>query len=337
MSATIAHAVIEGGAALRLGTQPFLAVLLRELQRFGVSRATILGAAPAEQQALLPAIDALPKRMEAAFAETLRAAEPVLFCDGAMLADANLARLLADFAAHPTICRRLTIHGQFAGITALPAGGDPGRRDLAETSVPGRVLDLRDPDHATDAAHQAPLLHRPALFLDRDGVLNRDYKYVGTRDRWEWVEGAKDTVRLATDHGWHVFVATNQSGIARGFYTEAEAQALNQWATDEIRRHGGTIDDWRLCPYLPGAPIAAYARESDWRKPKPGMLLHLIAAWNLNAAHCILVGDRSTDAEAAHAAGMAAHLFPGGDLLAFVRPLIEGQGLVKPPESANIR
>jgi D-glycero-D-manno-heptose 1,7-bisphosphate phosphatase len=143
-------------------------------------------------------------------------------------------------------------------------------------------------------------------------------------------------VRLASDHGWHVFVATNQSGVARGFYTEAQAQALNDWATDEIRRRGGTIDDWRMCPYLPDAPVAAYARDSDWRKPKPGMLRHLIGAWGLDPAHCVLVGDRSTDAEAARAAGMAAHLFPGGDLLAFVRPLIEGAGLARSDGSANI-
>ena len=123
--------------------------------------------------------------------------------------------------------------------------------------------------------------------------------------------------------GWHVFVVTNQSGVARGLYDEAAVQALLAWLGDEARRIGGTVDDSRYCPYHPDGVVAAYRRTSDWRKPEAGMLLDLIRAWELDPARCVLVGDKATDLAAAEAAGMRGHLFPGGNLASFVEPLLE--------------
>jgi HAD superfamily hydrolase (TIGR01662 family) len=90
--------------------------------------------------------------------------------------------------------------------------------------------------------------------------------------------GAREAIRHATASGWHVFVVTNQAGVARGFYTEADVAALHAWMTDEVRRARGTIDAIRFCPFHPEASVAAYRRVSDWRKPAPGMLLDLIRA-----------------------------------------------------------
>jgi D-glycero-D-manno-heptose 1,7-bisphosphate phosphatase len=189
----------------------------------------------------------------------------------------------------------------------------------------GYFRDIGVPDDFARAQTEIPaLLHRRALFLDRDGVINRDHGYVGTRARFAWMPGAREAIGAATAAGWHVFVVTNQSGIARGFYTESDVAALHGWMADEIRRARGTIDDLRYCPYHPDGTVAEYSRASDWRKPAPGMLLDLIRAWQLDPARCVLVGDQPTDLEAAQAAGIAAHLFPGGDLAAFVCNVVPG-------------
>ena len=140
------------------------------------------------------------------------------------------------------------------------------------------------------------------------------------RERFEWMPGAREAIRAATDAGWHVFVVTNQAGVARGHYDEAAVTRLHAWMTDEVRRAGGTIDDIRYCPFHPDADVPAYRRVSDWRKPAPGMLLDLMRAWELDPARCVLVGDQPTDMAAAEAAGIRGIRFPGGNLARFRRP-----------------
>lgn len=190
---------------------------------------------------------------------------------------------------------------------------------LRGTVAPGYFIDIGVPDDYARAQHELPeRLHRRALFLDRDGVINVDHGWVGHRDRFEWIPGAREAVGAATAAGWHAFVVTNQAGVARGLYGEEDVMALHRWIVDEIRMAGGTIDDMRYCPYHPEAAVDSYRRDSDWRKPAPGMILNLIEAWELQPQRCVLVGDRASDMAAAEAAGVAGHLFPGGDLAAFV-------------------
>ncbi len=164
---------------------------------------------------------------------------------------------------------------------------------------------------------------RRALFLDRDGVINVDHGHVGTRQRFEWMPGALDAIAHAADLGWHVFVVTNQSGVARGFYSGADVTSLMDWIGDEARRHGGTIDDWRHCPFHPDAAEPAFRAVSDWRKPMPGMVLDLIRAWELNPARCAMIGDQDTDLQAAASAGIRGYRFAGGNLLSFVAPILD--------------
>jgi D,D-heptose 1,7-bisphosphate phosphatase len=197
------------------------------------------------------------------------------------------------------------------------------RGALRGTVTDGYFIDIGIPEDFARAQEELPnVLRRPALFLDRDGVINVDHGYVGTRDRFEWMPGAREAIALATARGWHVFVVTNQSGVARGHYDEAAVQALHAWMEDEVRTAGGTIDDLRYCPFHPEAPLAEYRRDSDWRKPAPGMILDLMRAWRLDPARCVLVGDNPNDVAAATAAGIAGHLYSGGDLAAFVTPLL---------------
>ncbi len=196
---------------------------------------------------------------------------------------------------------------------------------LRATRQHGWFVDIGIPDDLAHARRElAACMDRPALFLDRDGVLNVDHGYVGSQDRWEWVEGAREAVALATQHGWHVFVVTNQAGVARGLYGEADVDALQNWVADGLRRAGGTLDDFRYCPYHVEGRVDAYRRESDWRKPAPGMLLDLMREWQLDPRRCVMVGDKDSDMQAAARAGVAGHLFTGGNLLAFLAPIIEG-------------
>jgi D,D-heptose 1,7-bisphosphate phosphatase len=196
---------------------------------------------------------------------------------------------------------------------------------LRGTLGEGGFLDIGVPEDLARAQRELPrLLRRRALFLDRDGVVNVDHGYVGSCERFEWMQGALAAIGAATDAGWHVFVVTNQSGVARGRYDEAAVVALHAWMADETRRAGGTIDDIRYCPFHPDAAIPAYRRASDWRKPAPGMLLDLMRAWELDAECCVLVGDQETDMQAAAAAGMRGFRFTGGNLLEFLRPILNG-------------
>ncbi|RIJ23516.1 HAD family hydrolase [Henriciella barbarensis] len=158
---------------------------------------------------------------------------------------------------------------------------------------------------------------RPALFLDRDGVLNVDRGYVSRVEDFEWIEGAKTCIANFNKRGWYVFVVTNQSGIARGYYTEADMQALHDHMTEELKEAGAHIDRFYHAPWHEDGEIARYRKASIDRKPGPGMLLQAMADYNVNREQSFLIGDKDTDIDAARAAGVGAFLFRGGNLGVF--------------------
>lgn len=143
-----------------------------------------------------------------------------------------------------------------------------------------------------------------ALFLDRDGVINVDHGYVHKPEQTDWVPGIFDLARAARAAGYALVVVTNQAGIARGYYDEAQFRAYTRWMHARFAEEGAPLLATYYCPHHPEAGQGAYKVACACRKPEPGMLLEAIGRHGLDPAGSVMVGDTPKDMEAAAAAGV---------------------------------
>lgn len=164
---------------------------------------------------------------------------------------------------------------------------------------------------------------KKVLFLDRDGVINVDTSYLYKIEDFQWIEGAKEALKLAVTAGYELIVVTNQSGIARGYFQVADMKKLHSFIAEELAKEGAPILDFYYCPHLKESLIPEYALDCECRKPKPGMLLKAFADYSIDKEQSLLVGDSKRDIEAAVAAGLRGYLFEGGNLKAFMEEVLE--------------
>jgi D-glycero-D-manno-heptose 1,7-bisphosphate phosphatase len=144
---------------------------------------------------------------------------------------------------------------------------------------------------------------RPAIFLDRDGVVIEDAHYLSSPDQARLVPGAADAIAALNRSGWPVVIVTNQSGVARGYFTPETVHAVHEHLSEQLAGYGARIEAFYFCPHFPTAEVAAYRTECLCRKPKPGMLLRAAEELNLDLDRSWMVGDRASDLEAGAAAG----------------------------------
>jgi D-glycero-D-manno-heptose 1,7-bisphosphate phosphatase len=151
-----------------------------------------------------------------------------------------------------------------------------------------------------------------AVFLDRDGTLIEEAGYLDRLDRVALFPFSVDAVRLLNRAEFKIIVASNQSGIARGFFDEAFVDQTHRHIADALARGGARIDAFYYCPHHPEGSVERYRQACDCRKPRPGLLRRAAGEHQLDLGRSFVVGDRPLDVEAAAAVGAAGVLVRTG-------------------------
>jgi D-glycero-D-manno-heptose 1,7-bisphosphate phosphatase len=153
-----------------------------------------------------------------------------------------------------------------------------------------------------------------ALFLDRDGTINRDRGYVHRIEDVEFVPGIFDLARFWTRQiARPIVVITNQSGIGRGYFDEKAYAELTAWMCRRFEEEQAQIARVYHCPYHPSQAIGEYRCDHPWRKPQPGMILQAASDLELDLSRCAIVGDKMSDIEAGAAAGIPVRILFAAD------------------------
>ena len=142
-----------------------------------------------------------------------------------------------------------------------------------------------------------------AAFLDRDGTIIEDMHYLGDPGAVKLLSGAAAAIESLVEAGYKIVVVTNQSGVARGLFTEETLGLIHAEMRRLVSAGGGRIDAVYYCPYLEGGAVARYAVASELRKPSPGMLLKAAGEMNIDLAASWMIGDSDGDVMAGRSAG----------------------------------
>ena len=167
---------------------------------------------------------------------------------------------------------------------------------------------------------------RKTLFLDRDGIINVDVHYLHRIEDMRFIQGAIKALKVAVEAGYQLIVITNQSGVARGYYTEDDVQTLHRYMGEQLAATGAPITAFYYCPHHEKGVVPAYTKSCECRKPRPGLVLQAVREHQVDVAHSFMIGDKPSDVATAEAAGMDGYLFEGIDLADFLLPILAKRG-----------
>ncbi|WP_395646270.1 HAD-IIIA family hydrolase [Terricaulis sp.] len=191
---------------------------------------------------------------------------------------------------------------------------------LAGLESDGFFIDIGLPETLEEARVTLPAqLRRGAVFFDRDGTLTRDEGYTHKPEDLHWLPGAIAAIRRANDAGRLAIVITNQAGVARGLYSEADVHRFHAHMQAELAAHGAHIDAFYHCPHHGEGvrPGYVFADHPD-RKPNPGMLRRALLEWPIDRSRSFMLGDAEHDVAAARKAGVAGYRVGAGEILSMV-------------------
>jgi len=207
---------------------------------------------------------------------------------------------------------------------------------LAGRESGGYFIDIGLPDTLAHARATFPdEMRRPAILFDRDGTLIVDEGYTHKIENLDWQPGAIEAIRAVNDSGALAIVVTNQSGIARGYYSETDMRRFHAHMQSELAHHGAHIDAFYYCPHHGEGSVAAFAHaDHPDRKPNPGMLRRALLEWPIDRARCVVIGDSELDIGAAKALGLESYRVARGELAAAAQRALAQLPAAKPSADA---
>ena len=162
-------------------------------------------------------------------------------------------------------------------------------------------------------------------FLDRDGVINSNKikgGYIGKVKNFKWIKGSKKAIKYLKLKKFKVVIVTNQSGIARGYFTLKDLYKINRLIVSELKKIDTKIDKIIFCPYHEDGVVKKYKKRSNLRKPNIGMFKKVNKIWNVDKKKSFMIGDQLTDMQFAKKAGIKGYFFDSDDLYKYVKKKI---------------
>jgi D-glycero-D-manno-heptose 1,7-bisphosphate phosphatase len=178
-----------------------------------------------------------------------------------------------------------------------PAGSDAANSSATKLTIAGIIC------YKLERAAEMK-----AIFIDRDGTINVEKGHVHRIEDWEFIPGAIEALRLLSDHGIRIYIITNQSGIARGLYTEAQFHELTRYVAEDLEAKGVRIEKVLYCPHHPEGKVPEYSFECGCRKPNTLLIEEVLANERLAKSDVALIGDKNTDIEAGTRLGLITYL-----------------------------
>ena len=162
-------------------------------------------------------------------------------------------------------------------------------------------------------------------FLDRDGVINSSNVkngYIGHIKDFKWLNGSKKAIKFLKTNKYKVVIVTNQSGIARGYFSLSDVYKLHRYLKNELIKYGTSVDKIYFCPYHKDGVIKKYKKRSNLRKPNIGMYLKANKLWKIDKKKSFMIGDQITDMEFAQKAKIKGYLYKQKNLYKFIKEKI---------------